>query len=51
MLLSDTQLFCGIEEEDISSLLQCLAAVKRTYKKGEVIIPEGTITESIGIVL
>ena len=51
MLLSDTQLFCGIEEEDISSLLQCLAAVKRTYKKGEVIISEGTITESIGIVL
>lgn len=51
MLLSDTQLFQGIEESEIPSLLQCLAAVKREYKKGEVILAEGTVTESIGIVL
>lgn len=51
MLLSDTLLFCGIKEKEISSLLHCLAAVKRKYKKGEVIISEGTTTESIGIVL
>lgn len=49
--LSETQLFRGIEEQEIDSLLQCLAATKREYKKGEVILSEGTITESLGIVL
>ena len=49
--LSETQLFRGIEEQEIDSLLQCVAATKREYKKGEVILSEGTITESLGIVL
>lgn len=49
--LSETKLFRGIEEQEIDSLLQCLAATKREYKKGEVILSEGTITESLGIVL
>lgn len=51
MNLSDTQLFCGIHEHEIESLLQCLSSKKRTYNKGEVILAEGTFTENIGIVL
>ncbi len=38
MKLSDMQLFRGLEEDDISSLLSCLNSVKRNYKKGEVIL-------------
>ena len=32
-------------------LLSCLSSVKSNYKKGEVILSEGSITENIGIVL
>lgn len=49
--LSNMQLFRGIEEQEISSLLDCLTAQKRCYHKGEVILSEGSITENIGIVL
>ena len=38
MKLSDTQLFRGLGEDEITSLLSCLNAVKRSYKKGEVIL-------------
>ena len=51
MKLSDMQLFRGLEEDDIFSLLICLNSVKRNYKKGEVILSEGSIIENIGIVL
>ena len=51
ILLSNTLLFRGIAEEEISSLLGCLGATERTYKKGETILAEGTVTESIGEVL
>lgn len=51
MKLSETQLFQGIAESEISSLLHCLGAVKRQYKKGECILQEGEPTELIGIVL
>lgn len=49
--LSDTQLFQGIEEKEIETLLQCLKAEKKEYKKGEIILSEGEPTEFIGIVL
>lgn len=49
--LSDTQLFRGIKEHEIESLLQCLAAEKKSYRKGAVILAEGTCTENIGFVL
>ena len=49
--LSHTQLFRGIEEEDISSLLSCLSTVERSYEKGEVILREGDVTECLGVVL
>lgn len=51
MNLSNTQLFRGIDEQEISSLLDCLTAQKRCYQKGYVILAEGTVTEHIGIVL
>ena len=51
MNLSNTQLFQGLQEQEITLLLDCLNAVKRSYKKGETILSEGNITENIGIVL
>ena len=51
MKLSATRLFRGISEEEIESLMKCLQAKKQKYKKGEVIIAEGSITEHIGFVL
>ena len=49
--LSKIPIFQGIEEPEISSLLQCLQATERTYQKGETILSEGSITENMGIVL
>ncbi len=51
MNLSNTQLFYGLKEDEITSLLDCLNAEKRSYKKGEVILSEGSTTENSGIVL
>ena len=51
MILSNTQLFRGIEEQEIPSLFQCLGASKSEYKKGEVILAEGTVTQNVGIIL
>lgn len=51
LLLSNTQLFRGIEEPEIQSLLHCLGAAEKTYEKGEVIFPEGEPTRFLGVVL
>ena len=51
MNLSNTQLFRGLEAAEITNLLNCLNATEHSYKKGEVILSEGSITENIGIVL
>lgn len=51
MNLSNTQLFRGLEDAEIEALLNCLNTTKRSYKKGEVILLEGSITENIGVVL
>lgn len=51
MNLSDMQLFRGVNEQEISSLLNCLSAQKHRYHKGDIILSEGSITENIGIVL
>ena len=40
-VLKRTKLFSGVGEEDISSLLSCLGARKKEYKKGEYILREG----------
>lgn len=51
MNLVHTQLFRGLQEEEIKTLLECLHAFKRNYKKGETILSDGSVTENIGIVL
>ena len=40
-LLKRTQLFSGIDEEDIASMLQCLQTKLRCYKKGEFVFRQG----------
>lgn len=39
-VLKRTKLFSGVGEEDIASLLSCLGARKKEYKKGEYILRE-----------
>ena len=51
MDLTQTSLFSGISQADLSSLLSCLAAVERRYSKGAVILAEGEPTQWMGLVL
>lgn len=51
MKLSNTQLFRGIEETEIESLLGCFETKEIAFKKGEYVLKEGNPTEYIGIVL
>ena len=44
-------LFAGIEADKLHSLLDCLAAVKRVYRKDEFIFMAGDQATSVGIVL
>ena len=49
--LANTQLFRGMDPADIEKMLNCLHAKGYTCKKGEIIFPEGSPTEQIGVVL
>lgn len=51
MDLTQTSLFSGISQADLSALLSCLAAVERRYSKGAVILAEGEPTQRMGLVL
>ena len=51
ILLSNTQLFRGISEQEIQSLMHCLQVSRSIHRRGETILGEGTVTENIGIVL
>lgn len=51
MILSNTQLFGGINENDIKNLLVCVGARQKKYKKGETIFSDGEITQHIGLIL
>ena len=51
MNLAHTQICRGLQDEEIKTLLECLHAFKRNYKKGETILSDGSVTENIGIVL
>ena len=44
-------LFEGIEDSEIKTLLNCLNAVKRSYKKNEFVFSAGDRVQSVGIVL
>lgn len=50
-ILSDTSLFSEISAEDIDSMLDCLGAVVKKYKKGECILMAGNTTEFMGLLL
>ncbi|MEA5011162.1 MAG: Crp/Fnr family transcriptional regulator [Angelakisella sp.] len=51
IFLSNTPLFCGTTPQEIQSMLSCLIAEERTYKKWETIYRVGDIVSSIGMVL
>ena len=48
--LANTRLFRGMEPLDIEEMLDCLHAKEHAFQKGEIIFPEGTATEQIGVV-
>lgn len=48
-ILKRTQLFSGIEAEDIAAMLQCLQAKMRYYKKGEFIFRQGAHIHHIAL--
>ena len=50
-VLKRTKLFWGVGEEDIASLLSCLGARKKEYKKGEYILREGEHISDIFILV
>ena len=50
-ILKRTKLFSGVGEEDIASLLSCLGARKKEYKKGEFILREGECISDIFILV
>lgn len=51
ILLKETELFRGLEENEIAALLEVLEKRERFYKKGEVVFDEGESFGEIGIVL
>ena len=50
-ILKRSKLFSGVGEEDIASLLSCLGARKKEYKKGEYILREGEHISDIFILV
>ena len=49
-ILYETDLFGGIEEEDLASMLACLHTREARYRKGELIFQEGDVIQEAGIV-
>lgn len=50
-IIKSTQLFSGIGEEDIESMLSCLQARLCTYKKGEYVLRQGERSGNIMILV
>ena len=50
-MLKKTQLFKGLDEEEIASLFSCLEAKIRSYKKGEYILRQGEVTDSLAVIV
>ncbi|MBQ4311821.1 MAG: Crp/Fnr family transcriptional regulator [Oscillospiraceae bacterium] len=44
-------LFCGISDDDIGKLLECINYRRCSYRKGAVMIPESLPADSIGVIL
>ncbi len=50
-ILKNVELFSGIEESELKSLLSCLSAKAVSYEKGQTVFMLGEPTSSFGIVL
>ena len=50
-ILLNSSLFSGISAEDTDSVLDCLGAITKNYKKNECILMAGNTTEYIGLVI
>ncbi len=50
-ILKRTQLFAAVSEEEISSMLSCLNARLRTYKKGEYVLRQGEHLNDITVLV
>ncbi len=50
-LLKNTKMFSGINEKEILSILDCLHATIKNYKKNELVLYQGEPVHSIGMVL
>lgn len=50
-LLDRGALFAGMKENEISSLLSCLSATERTFKKDDFVFRAGDVISSVAIVL
>lgn len=51
LFLSNTNLFRGITPEEVSSMLSCLMAEEKHYRKNEVIYRAGDTVRRLGVVL
>ena len=49
--LTKTEIFAGATEEEVSSMLDCLSAKKKKYRKEEIIFHAGDTVSSIGVML
>ena len=50
-VLRSSQLFSGISEDELTSMLSCLKAEKKDFQKEAFVLRDGDSTDSIGIVL
>lgn len=50
-ILKNTQLFSGVSEAEVASLLTCLNATMRTYQKGEYLYRRGSRLEHIAVLV
>lgn len=50
-VLKNTKLFAGVGEDEISAMLGCLQASKRTYKKGEYVFRQGERLHNITVLV
>ena len=50
-ILTACDLFAGLNSDEIKTTLACFGAKKKTYRKGQFIIEEGSAADNFGIVL
>lgn len=51
ILLKNSKLFQGISVDEITSMLACLSAVRRSYAKGEYVFRRGERIDSVAVLL